>query len=111
MPMPELAPSLHGRKSQGEQELPVSQQGRSPEAPRPQLDSRLLLPALEPAFLQQVRTQQSPRPGRQLPRDCLAWREGEGYGRRGGSQLRVQEDVLPKSPLPGSSHGHHHHWT
>ena len=77
-PMPELAPSLHGRKSQGEQELPVSQQGRSPEAPRPQLDSRLLLPTLEPAFLQQVRTQQSPRPGRQLPRDCLAWREGEG---------------------------------
>ena len=85
-PMPEPAPSLHGRKSQGEQELPVSQQGRSPEAPRPQLDSRFLFCALEPAFPQQVGTQQSPGPGRQLPRDCLAWRKEEGYGRLGGSQ-------------------------
>ena len=33
--------------SQGEQELPGSQQGRSPEAPRPQLDSRFLFCALD----------------------------------------------------------------
>ena len=29
----------------------------------------------------------------------------------GEASLRVQEETLPKSLPPGSSHGHHHHWT